>query len=282
PVRSPRRTPSASSAPRWSCSTPRAGLSSPAPRAWTPRPPPCGSPGRAPTGSSTTRRRGRSRPAGGIPPSGSGGCASRCSRRTARPSSSAARTGSGGSWGSTREEATRMSGFNPRTPWSELERRLSDRAAPADRPVSVGSWGRPSRIVPAAAESAADGPAATARVPAGTPYAELHVHSDFSFLDGASEPEELVETAVEAGLAGLALTDHNGLYGAPRFAAAAAESGLPTVFGSELSIGLTERIPGQVDPDAEHLLVLARGVEGYRRLSAAITRANLRGEKNRP
>src|SRR5699024_10354841 len=146
------------------------------------------------------------------------------------------------------------------TPWSELERRLSDRAAPADRPVSVGSWGRPSRIVPAGAE-----PATPARVPAGTPYAELHVHSDFSFLDGASEPEELVETAVEAGLAGLALTDHNGLYGAPRFAAAAAEAGIPTVFGSELSIGLTERIPGQVDPDAEHLLVLARGVEGYRR-----------------
>jgi error-prone DNA polymerase len=188
-----------------------------------------------------------------------------------------------------------MSGFNPRTPWSELERRLSDRAAPDDRPVSVGSWGRADRILPdcptdtppdSSASNPPDSPPQPPRppayVPAGTPYAELHVHSDFSFLDGASEPEELVETAVAAGLAGLALTDHNGLYGAPRFAAAAAESGLPTVFGSELSIGLTDRIPGQVDPAAAHLLVLARGVEGYRRLSAAITRANLRGEKNRP
>ena len=182
-----------------------------------------------------------------------------------------------------------MTGFNPRTPWSELERRLSDRPAPPapkptapeaadptapDLPVSVGSWGtRPDRTLPDASHTA---------VPAGTPYAELHVHSDFSFLDGASEPEELVETAAAAGLAGLALTDHNGLYGAPRFAAAAADAGLPTVFGAELSIGLTDRIPGQVDPAAEHLLVLARGVDGYRRLSAAITTANLRGEKNRP
>ncbi|WP_029089197.1 error-prone DNA polymerase [Brevibacterium album] len=114
------------------------------------------------------------------------------------------------------------------------------------------------------------------------PYAELHVHSDFSFLDGASEPEELVATAAAAGLTGLALTDHNGLYGAPRFAAAAAAHALPTVFGAELSIGLSERIPGQVDPAAEHLLVLARGVAGYRALSAAITEANLAGEKNRP
>jgi error-prone DNA polymerase len=168
-----------------------------------------------------------------------------------------------------------MSGFNPRTPWSELERRLSDRAAPDDRPVSVGSWGRADRILPdcptdtppdSSASNPPDSPPQPPRppayVPAGTPYAELHVHSDFSFLDGASEPEELVETAVAAGLAGLALTDHNGLYGAPRFAAAAAESGLPTVFGSELSIGLTDRIPGQVDPAAAHLLVLARGGAG--------------------
>ncbi|WP_291795187.1 error-prone DNA polymerase [Brevibacterium sp.] len=121
-----------------------------------------------------------------------------------------------------------------------------------------------------------------APLPARAPYAELHVHSDFSFLDGASDPEELVETAAAAGLTGIALTDHNGLYGAPRFAAAAAAHGIATVFGAELSLGLTARIPGQVDPAAEHLLVLARGVDGYRSLSAALTRAHLAGEKNRP
>src|SRR5699024_1010998 len=71
-------------------------------------------------------------------------------------------------------------------------------------------------------------------------------------------------------------------YGAVRFAHAAAEVGLPTVFGAELSVGLREKIPGQTDPEATHLLVLARSVDGYHRLSQAITEANLRGEKNRP
>src|SRR5699024_682439 len=67
-----------------------------------------------------------------------------------------------------------------------------------------------------------------------------------------------------------------------RFAHAAAEVGLPTVFGAELSVRLKDRIPGQTDPDATHLLVLARSGDGYHRLSQAITDANLRGEKNRP
>ena len=45
-------------------------------------------------------------------------------------------------------------------------------------------------------------------------YAELHCHTNFSFLDGASHPEELAEEAARLGLAGLAVTDHDGLYGA--------------------------------------------------------------------
>ena len=55
------------------------------------------------------------------------------------------------------------------------------------------------------------------------PYAELHCHSNFSFLDGASPPEELVEQAKRLGLEALALTDHDGMYGVVRFAEAAAE-----------------------------------------------------------
>ncbi|MGI8685003.1 MAG: PHP domain-containing protein, partial [Acidimicrobiales bacterium] len=73
-----------------------------------------------------------------------------------------------------------------------------------------------------------------------TPYAELHCHSNFSFLDGASHPEELVEEAARLGLQALALTDHDGMYGVVRFAEAAAAVGVPTVFGAELSIGLTK------------------------------------------
>ncbi|MFL6158089.1 MAG: PHP domain-containing protein, partial [Marmoricola sp.] len=51
-----------------------------------------------------------------------------------------------------------------------------------------------------------------------TPYAELHCHSNFSFLDGASGPDKLVEQAVRLGLHGLAITDHDGFAGAPLFA----------------------------------------------------------------
>ena len=70
----------------------------------------------------------------------------------------------------------------------------------------------------------------------GPRYAELHAHSAFSFLDGASHPEELAAEAARLGLSALAVTDHDGLYGVVRFAEAARKVGLPTVFGSELHL----------------------------------------------
>ena len=69
-----------------------------------------------------------------------------------------------------------------------------------------------------------------------TPYAELHCHTNFSFLDGASAPDDLVERAVELGLTGLAVTDHNGLYGAVRFAGAAEAAGLHPIIGVEIEL----------------------------------------------
>src|SRR5690606_16966935 len=115
------------------------------------------------------------------------------------------------------------------------------------------------------------------------PYAELHCHSNHSFLDGASHPEELVREAVGLGLSALALTDHDGFSGAARFAEAAQLHGLRTVYGAELSLGLTGPQNGVPDPEGDHLLVLARGVEGYHALASAITEANLAGdEKGRP
>ena len=117
-------------------------------------------------------------------------------------------------------------------------------------------------------------------------YAELHAHSAYSFLDGASNPQELVVEAARLGLRAIALTDHNGLYGVVRFAEAAAElsaSGVEigTVFGAELSLGRVARTDDP-DPPGPHLLVLARGPEGYRRLSRQIAAAHLAGEKGRP
>jgi error-prone DNA polymerase len=114
------------------------------------------------------------------------------------------------------------------------------------------------------------------------PYAELHAHSAYSFLDGASTPEELVEEAARLNLRAIALTDHDGLYGVVRFAEAARELDVQTVFGAELSLGNVARteVP---DPPGPHLLVLARGPEGYRRLSRELAKAHLAGgEKGKP
>ncbi|WP_156297150.1 error-prone DNA polymerase [Mycobacterium paragordonae] len=117
------------------------------------------------------------------------------------------------------------------------------------------------------------------RVRSSVAYAELHAHSAYSFLDGASTPEEMVEEAARLGLRALALTDHDGLYGAVRFAEAATELGVRTVFGAELSLASSSSVARteQPDPPGPHLLVLARGPEGYRRLSRQLAAAHLAG-----
>src|SRR5271169_3904133 len=95
------------------------------------------------------------------------------------------------------------------------------------------------------------------------PYAELHCHSNFSFLDGASHPEELVSEAARLGLDALALTDHDGLYGVVRLAETARAVNLPTVFGAELGLAATTSRTGTPDPTGFHLVILARDPEGY-------------------
>jgi len=114
-------------------------------------------------------------------------------------------------------------------------------------------------------------------------YGELHAHSGFSFLDGASDPEELVSEAARLGLTGLALTDHHGLYGVVRFAEAARALGVATVFGVEVTLdGHDDRV-GVPDPSGDHLVILARSPEGYRRLATMLGEAHLaRGEKGAP
>jgi len=114
-------------------------------------------------------------------------------------------------------------------------------------------------------------------------YGELHAHSGFSFLDGASDPEELAAEGARLGLSGLALTDHHGFYGVVRFAEAARAFGLPTVFGTEISIDADDDRVGVHDPSGAHLVLLARSPEGYRALSTMLGEAHLRrGEKGAP
>ena len=176
-----------------------------------------------------------------------------------------------------------MAGWhNPQIPWSEFERSLRNGNRPGTTPPPGADGGDSPAWSPTRApyrRAGIEQPDPTTVVP----YAELHAHSSFSFLDGASSPEELLEEAARLGLTGLALTDHDGFYGVVRMAEAAEPFGLTTVFGAELSLGLTGPQQGVADPEGTHLLVLARGQAGYHRLAAAITDAQLAGaEKGRP
>jgi len=99
-------------------------------------------------------------------------------------------------------------------------------------------------------------------------YAELHCHTGFSMLDGASSPEELLDRALVLGLRSLAITDHNGLYGAVCFAHAAQERGIHPVIGAELTL-----------EDGHHLVLLAENQSGYHNLSALISRSQLAHSK---
>ena len=92
------------------------------------------------------------------------------------------------------------------------------------------------------------------------PYVELHCHSAYSFLDGASHPAELAGTAAEQGHSALALTDHDGLHGAMEMAHALKPLGIRPITGAELTLA-----------DGTHLTLLCETREGYTNLCRAIT-----------
>src|SRR3954454_23207475 len=194
-----------------------------------------------------------------------------------------------------------MGFHNPRMSWSEREVTLS---GPKHEAAGSNGWPRENapevidppavqpdgRDLPAPDPDGGASPAwtrkrqpyeapALVRTAAATPYAELHSHTNFSFLDGASHPEELAEEASRLGLTGLAVTDHDGFYGVVRFSQAARELGLPTIVGAELSLDLSKPQNGEADPQGRHLLVLAHGPEGYARLARTISRGQLDGEQ---
>ena len=96
------------------------------------------------------------------------------------------------------------------------------------------------------------------------PYVELHCHSYYSLLDGASSPEALVDRGVVLGYPALALTDHNGLYGVVRFWREAQEQGLKPIIGAEITL-----------VDGERLTLLAETQGGYARLCRLISDGKL-------
>ncbi len=102
-------------------------------------------------------------------------------------------------------------------------------------------------------------------------YAELHAHSAYSFLDGASLPEELALQAHKLGLKAVALTDHDGLYGAMAFAQAAKAWGVQPVTGAEVTLA-----------SGAHLTLLVESPQGYANLCRLLSRAHLDHPRGSP
>src|SRR5919198_1108403 len=130
-------------------------------------------------------------------------------------------------------------------------------------------------------------------------YIELHCHSCFSLLDGAALPEVLAARAANLGLSALALTDHDELGGAVRFAQATREVEIAGIIGAELKVevrgaGRGTRGAGREceahpappvphpGPRTTHLVLLAETREGYGNLSTLITRARMENPRGEP
>ena len=101
-------------------------------------------------------------------------------------------------------------------------------------------------------------------------YVELHCHSNFSLLDGASAPEELVARAKELGMTALAITDHDGLYGAVRLYRTAKKSGMKPIIGAEITLD-----------NGCHLTLIAENKAGYSNLCRLISYSHLKGGKTK-
>ena len=95
------------------------------------------------------------------------------------------------------------------------------------------------------------------------PYVELHCHSAYSFLDGASHPEELAARAAELGYEALALTDHDGVYGSLEFAHAAKAFGVRPITGAEVTLR-----------GGSHVTLLVETPAGYANLCRLLTAAH--------
>ncbi len=124
-----------------------------------------------------------------------------------------------------------------------------------------------------------------AEAPAG--FAHLHVHSAYSFLDGASTVGELVRRATELELPALALTDRDGVYGVVELVEEAGRAGVKPVAGAEVTVAPAPGLPPVAGPDGRpvdrfHLTLLADGPEGYASLCRLLTRAHLDNERGSP
>src|SRR6266849_728315 len=117
-------------------------------------------------------------------------------------------------------------------------------------------------------------------------FVHLHLHSDYSLLDGACDIEKLVDRVKELGMPAVAMTDHGNIFGAVHFVNAAQKEGVKPIVGCELYIckkddHVIERTPPEGDT-YNHLLVLAENEEGYRNLVKITSEASLHGFYYKP
>ena len=117
-------------------------------------------------------------------------------------------------------------------------------------------------------------------------FVHLHLHTDYSLLDGACDVDKLVKRAKALGMPAVAMTDHGNIFGAVNFFNAAKKEGIKPIIGCELYICKKEdhntyRMPPEGDT-YNHLLVLAENEEGYRNLVKITSEASLHGFYYKP
>ncbi|MEO6578993.1 MAG: PHP domain-containing protein, partial [Candidatus Limnocylindria bacterium] len=115
-------------------------------------------------------------------------------------------------------------------------------------------------------------------------FVHVHVHSEFSLLDGLSRIGEMTQRVADQGMTALALTDHGSMYGVIPFYAAANKAGIKPIIGVEAYVaprGMTDK-EGKQDADYHHMILLAKDDVGYKNLLALTTAAHLDGYYYKP
>jgi len=114
-------------------------------------------------------------------------------------------------------------------------------------------------------------------------FSHLHVHTEYSLLDGMCRITQLVERARELGMESLAITDHGSMYGAIQFYLKAREAGIKPIIGCEVYVAPNSRFGREAaDKNHHHLVLLAKNHTGYQNLIQLTTKANLEGFYYRP
>src|SRR5512135_1653487 len=116
------------------------------------------------------------------------------------------------------------------------------------------------------------------------PFTHLHVHSQYSILDGAASIDSLVMKAKADGMTALALTDHGTMFGIKEFHVACGKAGIKPILGCETYVATRsmEERTGKEDRSGDHLILLAKNKTGYHNLIKLISLANLEGFYYKP